>query len=57
MMEFVRVALRRPYTIAVLWLLVLLRGGLAVSRRVLGLDLSAAPNVPIEETKFGVFRR
>jgi len=57
MMELVRVALRRPYTIAVLWLLVLLRGGLAVSRRVLGLDLWAALNAPIEETKFGVFRR
>ena len=56
MMELVRGALRRPYTIAVLWLLVLLLGGLAVTRGVLGLGLSAALNAPIEETKFGVFR-
>jgi hypothetical protein len=55
-MELVRVALRRPYTIAVLWLLELLLGGLAVTRKVLGPGLSAAPNAPIEEEKFGVFR-
>jgi len=34
MMELVRVALRRPYTVAVLSLLVLLLGGLAVTRMV-----------------------
>jgi multidrug efflux pump subunit AcrB len=45
MMELVRVALRRPYTIAVLSLLVLLLGGLAVTRMVV--DFFPKIDIPV----------
>src|SRR3954468_3618041 len=45
MMELVRVALRRPYTVAVLSLLVLLLGGLAVTRMVV--DFFPKIDIPV----------
>ena len=45
MMELVRVALRRPYTIAVLSLLVLLLGGLAITRMVV--DFFPKIDIPV----------
>ena len=45
MMELVRLALRRPYTIAVLSLLILLLGGLALSRMVV--DFFPKINIPV----------